>query len=336
MPGLIERQQVGKREDLADIISLLDTRSTPMVSMIPKGEDLKNMTFDWQLDAYELPNIAGVLDGSDVDSFENAARNRVKVSGRAMKVRRTAMVSDFAENVSDVAGLGKKGEMAHSVVKKLEELKRDMESIIGGSQDSVAEDGINPYRTRGLGQWISSSAGTDLPVPTAFLTPAASIDGTQTSTLAESNIQAVLESVYKQTGKRKRYTLFAGTKLKRQFTFFSQYNPTVSSNTSIRLFNHDGDNQMIESNVDFFAGDFGEIEVLPDLWLARDDASSATTGQARGYLVDMELLKLRYNRRPRFQPLEDKGGGPRGLVDAVFALLVLNPLGLGKFNATTL
>ena len=40
-------------------------------------------------------------------------------------------------------------------------------------------------------------------------------------------------------------------------------------------------------------------------------------------------------RKPRVKELEDRGGGPRFLVDAIWGFKVLNPLGLGKFNATT-
>jgi hypothetical protein len=36
-----------------------------------------------------------------------------------------------------------------------------------------------------------------------------------------------------------------------------------------------------------------------------------------------------------FKRLPDGGGGPRGYVDAIFALQVNNPLGHGKFAATS-
>ena len=37
MAGLVERNQVGKREDLADIISIVDAKKTPFTSMVKKG-----------------------------------------------------------------------------------------------------------------------------------------------------------------------------------------------------------------------------------------------------------------------------------------------------------
>jgi hypothetical protein len=36
------------REDLADYIAIVDAKSTPFVSMAPKGKDIGNMQFSWQ------------------------------------------------------------------------------------------------------------------------------------------------------------------------------------------------------------------------------------------------------------------------------------------------
>jgi hypothetical protein len=38
MAELFERNQVGKREDLANIIAMVDAKDTPVSSMIPKGK----------------------------------------------------------------------------------------------------------------------------------------------------------------------------------------------------------------------------------------------------------------------------------------------------------
>jgi hypothetical protein len=60
----------------------------------------------------------------------------------------------------------------------------------------------------------------------------------------------------------------------------------------------------------------------------------AAVQNGRGYVLDMDMVELRYNRKPRFQELEDRGGGPRGIVDAICALCVKSPLALGKFAPT--
>ena len=82
--------------------------------------------------------------------------------------------------------------------------------------------------------------------------------------------------------------------------------------------------------MDIFEGDFGTLELIPSLFLAMDASSAEQL--SRGYVLDMDMIELRYNRKPRYQELEDRGGGPRGIVDAICALCVKSPLGLGKFD----
>jgi len=51
-----------------------------------------------------------------------------------------------------------------------------------------------------------------------------------------------------------------------------------------------------------------------------------------GYILDMELLELRYSSQPEVTTLPDLGGGPARLLKAVAGLVCKNPLGLGAFR----
>jgi hypothetical protein len=102
---------------------------------------------------------------------------------------------------------------------------------------------------------------------------------------------------------------------------------------SIRTFTQPTEARKITAKVDTFEGDFGTISLLPSLFNAKDQDEA--TQIRRGYLLDPNMLELRYGRRPRFQELEDQGGGPRGLIDAICALVCWNPKSLGKFSSTS-
>lgn len=329
MPGLTEPNQVGKREDLADLISMVDAKDTPLASMIPKGAKLTASLFSWQADAYDKPNQDGVVDGTDVSTFNNKAKNRAKLDGRVQWVREPWMVSKLSQDLSDVAGV--KSEKARAIAHCLTEMKRSIEAIIGSDAESQADDGTKPYKTRGLGSWISSSAQTDLPVDANFRTPSGSIDSTAMASLTETIVGNVLESIYSETGQLRSYSLPCGTALKRAFTGLSLYVPDKASHLAVRRMNQSNP-QMIEHSISVYEGDFGTLNLLPSLFLANGTSNAPTR---RGYILNMDLLQLRYKRRPRFKELEDKGGGRRGIVDAIFALVVTNPLGLGKFAATS-
>jgi hypothetical protein len=324
----------GLREDLADVISVIDQKNTPVTSRIKAGSDLTNgSVFSWQADSYNDPSFDGVLTNADVTTFDDPAKNRVLLSGRAQKFRRSIKVDDFAQNVDNIAGVGKKKEMARGVSRALIELKRDMESAFCSSNDSQEQSGINPYKTRGLGSWISNSAQTDLPVPASFRTPSASINTTATSSLTESDVAAVLQSVYEQTGTIDTMDLVTGPNLKKRFSEFTRYSSGSNTALSTRQYTASLNDRTVISTVDTYIGDFGTINLVPTLFNAKDAAAAVQS--ARGYLLNMDMLESRYGRRPRFQELEDQGGGPRGLVDAIAALVCWNPKGLGEFAATS-
>ncbi|MFZ9959659.1 MAG: SU10 major capsid protein, partial [Candidatus Limnocylindrus sp.] len=219
--------------------------------------------------------------------------------------------------------------------KSLEMLKRDMEATFCSDQNSREQNGANAYLTRGLGRWIQNGAQDDLPVSANYRTPTGSINATATASLTENNIQDMLQSIYSQTGKVSTYSLVCGPTLKRQFTSFTR-TQFASTNvaSAIRVLNQKDENKIV-STVDIFEGDFGTLELIPSLFLAADATTNAAAVQnGRGYVLDMDMVELRYNRKPRFQELEDRGGGPRGIVDAICALCVKSPLALGKFAPT--
>jgi hypothetical protein len=332
--GLVHPAPAGLREDLADVISVIDQKNTPVTSRIKSGSDLTNgSVFSWQADSYNDPSFDGVLTNADVTTFDDPAKNRVLLSGRAQKFRRSIKVDDFAQNVDNIAGVGKKKEMARGVSRALIELKRDMESAFCSSNDSQEQSGTNPYKTRGLGSWISSSAQTDLPVPAAFRTPSASINTTATSSLTESDVAAVLQSVYEQTGTIDTMDLVTGPNLKKRFSEFTRYSSGSNTALSTRQYTASLNDRTVISTVDTYIGDFGTINLVPTLFNAKDAAAAVQS--ARGYLLNVDMLEIRYGRRPRFQELEDQGGGPRGLIDAIAALVCWNPKGLGEFAATS-
>ncbi len=336
MAATLITNQVGIRQDLSDLIAVVDAKTCPVVSTAKKGSEPINPLTQWQADAFATTGVpSGVLSNADISSsdFIDNAANRAILSARVQKFREVPSVDDLAQNISEVAGIGKKREMAKAVTKSLEQIKRSMEAAFCSDQESQEQSGSDAYLTRGLGKWIQNGAQDDLPVAAAYRTPSASINTTATASLTEANVQDVLQSIYEQTGKVSTYSLICGPNLKRAFTGFTR-TQFASTNvaSAIRTLNQDAEAKKITSTVDIFEGDFGTLELIPSLFLAKN--ASTAEQLSRGYVLDMDMVELRYNRKPRFQELEDRGGGSRGIVDAICALCVKSPLGLGKFSAT--
>jgi hypothetical protein len=341
--SLTEPIQVGKREDFADVIAMVDYKDTPFTSMVPKGTEPANTIYDWQMDAYDAPLMGGIVDGVDVATtdYVNPAAKRAKAHGRIQKFRQAFMVSDMAQNVSDVAGIGKRGEMQRAVKKTIVQLKRNMEVTFCSDQDSQADNGSTlPYLTRGIGAWINAGevtiTDTGTACPPGFVTPAASVITKTTATTLESDINASMQSVYSQTGQQKDFDLLCGTSLKSLFSSFAAWVPSAVTTVPLRRYNQDATSKSIIATVDFWQGDFGSVKLILSLFLGGlpTGAPAANIVNGRGYMCNWDELELRYNRMPGYQENPNLGGGPRGYVDAIAGLVVYNPLGLAKIAPT--
>ena len=297
-----------------------------MLSMLKKGRAPKASYTEWVVDDLSDPVLTAVEEGSDVTSFANPGANRARIGNHVQRQDRSWSVSDLEELVEDAAVAN---QVATAKSKKLIELRRDMASVIGSDQANQAGGGgSGAAKCRGMGQWVNNTAQTNNPVPASFLTPAASINTTAAASFAESDVNGVLESIYSQTGTLENFKLFAGTSLKKEFSDFSRVG---QANGSYRT-NEDISTNKITKNVLRYEGDFGTLDIITDLFLAKD-GSAASQGM-RGYVINPDLVEVAFADGPSHYDLEDEGGGPRGFYKAWYTLRVRNPLGLGKFAAT--
>jgi hypothetical protein len=328
MAQLYERSQIGKREDLADYISLVDAKDTPFVAMAPKGSKPGNTYLQWQADNFPATATTGTVDGTDVTSgdYQNLNSGRALLANYVQVFRRPVRVSPLSVDVSIVAGL--KDELAGMVAKGITLMKRDMEATFLSANDGQADNGTNPYLTKAIGSWISTSGGSVPAVPSAFRTPSASIVGgsAATTTLDESMVQGLLTSIWGQTGTFRDYDGIVGSSVKRAFTnllFTTSQNASTNTASSIRTFNREADSETFLSSVDVFEGDFGRIRLHPDAFMP---------AAYKGYVIPMDLCEIRYSSLPEVKDLPDYGGGPARLIEAVAGLVVKNPLAFGKFD----
>ena len=329
MASLLEKDQIGKREDIADLISLVDAHDCPVVSSAKKGAKPGNTLMQWQASAYDPAVSSGTVDGTDVTSsdYENPGANRAILSNYVQVHRRVVRVSPLSIEISNVAGL--KDELAQGIANKLVEIKRDMEKSYLSANDAQADaGGSTPYLTKGLATWISTAGGSVLQVPAAFRTPTASIETTATTAnITDTTVQDVLASIYSETGSIKNFTMPLGRTLKRAFTDRLTGTRSVTDSngiaaTQIRTFSPQS-GKKVTLAVDIFEGDFGTVALVPDNFVP---------AQTDGYVLDMDGIEIRYGKLPEVKELPDSGGGPIRMIEAVAALIVHNPLAHGKFD----
>lgn len=352
---LSQANKLGRREELANLISLVDAKDTPFTSMAKKGSQPQQTLFRWQVDSLPEPKTTGTVDGTDVTSndYENYVKTDTKqyrneLAAYIQIFRRTVRVSKLTQSsVTNIAGV--KDELANNVAKAILMLKRDMEKTFCSDNVSQQEKTVGqtvvPYQTRGLDKWLVKAADKDTNenatiVPNEFCLPFDAGDATSTSIatgaladLSETQIQNVLTSIYKQTGQYKSYDLLAGPLLKRAFTNLvyttketagTQAAPLTSS--SQRNFNRDASDSSYVSSIDVFEGDFGTLRIHPSLFLKNFKV---------GYIIPFDMVEVRYGGNvAEVTNLPDYGGGPARLIEAVAGLCIHNPLAFGKIDLT--
>lgn len=328
MPGLVENSQVGKREDLSDIYSIADAKETPFISRVKKGSAPRNSEFDWLVDSYEAVSTGGVIDGTDVSAYENHAEDRGRIGNCVQIWRKASKVSRLSEELSVVAGVP--SEIKLAVAKKLVELKRNMEATLLSSNAAQVDTGSVEYKTAGLGLFIDTT-GLTVPrsIPAAYRTPTASINTTATASLAETDIQAVLTSIYSQTGMTGDYMWLMGTTLRRRVTEMTRFDDGGSTDgqNRVRNFNQSSSDTTITSTTEVYKGDYGKLSVVTSLFIGGD-----TYDIDRGYVLNMDDITFKSLVKPRAEYFEDQGGGKRFLLEAVGGLQLNNPLKHGKFQ----
>lgn len=338
MALLTERNIVnaGKREDLANLIALVDAKDTPFTSMAKKGAEPGNTLFRWQAD--RLPATSAptpVVDGTDVSSYDNYTNDggtqyRVELSNRPQIFRRAVRVSKLTtSSVTNIAGV--RDELSNQVSKAITLIKRDMEVAMCANQGAQVDNGTVGYRTRGLDKWIVTAANidtVDLPAAaSAFCPAAAQISTVGTASLTETVVQDILTGIYNQTGQYRDYDALVGPTLKRAFTnlvFTTPSSGSTDTQVAVRTLNRDSSESAYISAVDVFQGDFGQIRLHPSLFLKNNFS---------GYIVPFDMVEVRYaGNIAEVTELPNAGGGEARLVEAVAGLCVYNPLAFGKFD----
>ena len=332
------------REDLADYIAIVDAKSTPFVSMSPKGKDIGNMQFSWLVDNYGVPVLAGVIDGTDVTvaNASNAVVSRTRLNNYAQAFRRDLRVGFIAET-QDVAGVT--DELANGIAKKLVEIKRDMEStFMCTNQAAVADNGSVPYLTGSLGNWLLADSASNIGAVASgsvYKPASGAVDTTASASFTEVTVQNVLTAIYGNTGTFRDYDCILGSTLKRAFTNLTASGATQVANTntiaatSVRTFNQDLGADTFKASIDIFEGDFGRLVLHPSTFLGGKTGSALTAQAFKGYVIPMDMVEVRYAKLPQVKQLPDAGGGPARLVEAIAGLVCKNPSGFGMFNGAS-
>ena len=326
----------GARENLENLLKTVEPTETPLYSTLSQSAAPKATLNEWLVDSLENPDIAGVEDGLDLtlSTAKNLIDSRARLANRVQTIRDYFAVSRQAEMV-DVAPGGSL--FAASKAKSLIQLKRSIETAIGSSNDQVAGASGTASKMAGLGLWSNpSAAGStfDSPAKQAFRAVAGS--RVSLASLTEDALRGLLQSVYTASGAKSSFKLFCGPAVMNKITDYTRAH--LGTNNPTYQFTQDVSGKTLIRSVLTYISDFGEISILPDLFLGRVDGTPSGTDTAvgvvntdRAYLIpDDDTVSLKFLEGISVMELPDNGGGKRAFCEAMLTLRVGNPRALGS------
>ena len=305
-------QAIGNREDLTNMIYRIAPTATPFVSGIER-EAATATLHEWQTQDLAAAAANAQLEGDDPTT--NTATVTVRLNNVTQISYKVARVSGTQQAVKHA---GRSNELAYQAMLKGLELKRDMEVVVAGTnQTKVTGDTTTARTTASALSWIKTNtsigggSGAD---PTTSGTTTR-VDGTQRA-FTESQLKTVLSSIWTQGGNPE--TIMTGAFNKQVFSTFTGRASPIQ----------DAKSKKITASVDAYESDFGTLKVVANRFTrARDVLVLEMDKWALAFLNGRNMIQI---------DLAKTGDSDRRQVLAEYALVSRNEKASGGvFDLTT-
>jgi hypothetical protein len=305
---------INNREDLDDKLTMLAATTCPMTLLCKRGK-AKSTLSEWPVDKLAAPNTGGVVEGSDANNFEDPFADAARLQNRAQRLWRQWMVT-VEQEATESAG---PQDVARAKVKKMLELKRDIEATILSANDAVTPSAGVAGKMRGFGKWINN-ASPGAEVPADYVTPSGHVLGAAPT---EITFNAVLTSIFNVNGEVNNLTVVAGSTVRSRITEFTRTDNNASE--AVYQIHQSAESKKVTLAVNVFDSDFGFVRIVNGNPACMPSATTA-------YLVNPNYVELKTLLPVGSRELENQGGGRRGIIDTILTLAVSDPRAHGKIS----
>ena len=255
---------VGRREDLIDIIYRISPTQTPVLNMAAKTK-ATNTLHEWQvqdLASAVTNNAQAEGDDASAKTITATARltNRTQISTKTVIVSGSEMQANTA-GVKDMLG--------YQLGLASLELKRDMES----SACQLDVTATSPRQSRGLRGWVVDNVSNNGGTLASYTSNTGYTAGTLRN-FAESQVKDVLQKCYTAGGEPD--TIMLPPALKQTFSGFTGNATRFDKSEDAKLY----------ASVDVYVSDFGELQAVPNRFMATRDV----------FLLQSDKLAIAYYR----------------------------------------
>lgn len=320
----------GRREDLRNVLTILEPEETPFTSRLRKGPAPKSTLIETLGDTLNKPDTSGSKEGADAHRGGNKALNRQRFGVYIHRWFDEFGVTDVQQIISEKGGQAAvDDEYGFSKAKTLREGKRAIESVNLGGQDNTGGDGNTAMATRGAVSWVASGAQTANPVPSNFRTLTGAIVSGKSqggTAFTEDDLNGVLKTLKSVYGGKRTYMTIGGNNAVDTIDHFTRTD--VASNGRYRVW-EDADEHEITLHVNVFDSSFGRCEVSSSDFINWNNSTKVPDPEML-LILNMDLWHMDLFDALHSMDLPDFGGGPNGYAKCMWGLLCDSPKGNGK------
>ncbi len=326
---------IGKQEDWAAVVTDVEMIDTPVLAWLPVGDKPVQAERLYQVDAYAEAAENSHPDGVPVTGAKSAGRNRKQLRSVIQYSTKAADVTKLNQDYGNVAGVS--DELMREIGRQTKELSKDIESACLSGQECRVGTSALGYKTRGIPNWVSSSAQSVYPVDSDVRTPSGSIVTTAiTTTLTEDVLLNILQSMADQKRASAPVMGFCGPTVKRIINNMPQFLSSSASTTNSGAYPRNMRGANFDRVIQSYNSDFGEVSfgIAWNLGALDSEAAYATHGIL---LLHQDNWEIAWGEggKPQWVKKPYEGGHHEAFCESVWMLTCWDPRPEGKYWPTT-
>lgn len=299
------------REDLSEAMASISPTDSLLMSTIG-SRNVDNTYYEWsEVDLAAVDTSNRQLEG---DALGNSAPTNAVRKGGYTQI--SAKVSETSSTANSVNGVASAQTTAKQIAYKLQELKRDMESMLldntaanaGAAGTARATAGLPAYLTTNVNRGTGGANGTTSGTGEAGFVNAAATDGTLRP-ITEALLKGVIADCWNEGATPS--VVMCGSAQKQKISTFT------GNATRFK----EAEDAKLSAAIDVYVSDFGELQIVPNRRM-RTRTVSSVDYTPDVLVLDPSYAEVVYLQTAKQEPLAKTGLSERRLISCEYGLQV--------------
>jgi hypothetical protein len=308
--------QTNIREDLINAIYNVDPFKTPFLNMCKKAK-AEQTNHEWNTDALDAQNLNNAAVEGD-NPTNTVVTPSVRLGNQCQISTKTIQISGTSQAVTAAGGSNK---MGYQLLKKSKELKRDMEGILTNNIAKVAGSAAVARKSAGLPSWLKTNTVFQTGGAPSGANPATAdgaavrTDNSVLAAISETQCKTLFQSIYANSGDSPEYGLVSAK---------NKQNISAFAGPGTRFI--EVEDAVMKTKIDVYQSDFGEVKLIPDVFLARSKDT---------FFLTPQYVRVAYLRPFQTIPLAKTGDSDQKMLLVEYTLEMGNEKAHGGIFDTT-